>query len=391
MKNALSRSLLFSLVFSLAVACDSKETKPPIITGDPATLPGLDAGLHYGMWPTYELVPIGTAAAIDLRWAEAKAAGMKVGRVHVGWDQLEPAPNNFDISDLQSALDSAKADNLQILLLIETIDSDGFQLPSDLIDPNNSYGLAANRRFDDPVILNRFSNLLNEILPLLQVHQIFAISVGNEPDNYFDDVVADSAQGLQWVEALANFLSHARDHIQTQIPGTAVGMTLTQGQLEKGVDAMGQVVDAADVAIFNYYCQDPNFQVQSSTVVAAEVNQIFNAARGKPIVIQELGCPAGKNPTIINASEAAQAAFFEAVATELAAYPAFRAVFAFQMVDWSPSLVSQITQSLRDEGYNTLADQFDESLSSIGLLRYTNGSPRPAWSSFLQAITDSEK
>jgi hypothetical protein len=48
-----------------------------------------------------------------------------------------------------------------ILLLIETVDSDDFSLPSDLIVPGKPYALSQGRRFDDPTIIQRFAALLS--------------------------------------------------------------------------------------------------------------------------------------------------------------------------------------------------------------------------------------
>src|SRR5687768_4997446 len=84
-------------------------------------LPGLLAGGHLGMWTTYESVPVGLAATLEARLAEARTKGMTIGRVHVSWAELEPTPGQFDLHLLQNALDALTRDGLAAHVLIETV------------------------------------------------------------------------------------------------------------------------------------------------------------------------------------------------------------------------------------------------------------------------------
>jgi hypothetical protein len=379
-------------VFLGIVACGASEFATPGVeiedpaVGDPRGLPVLPEGNHLGLWPTYDVLPIGTAAIADRRLLEIRTAGMKVARVHVAWGDLEPSPGHFELDELHQALVTATGEGLAIHLLIETIDSDGFSLPPDLVDSRVEYGLRDGLRFDDPVILARFAALLDRVVPALGGHRVFAISVGNEPDNRLDDIPSGSAQGVAWIADVSRFLEAARARIHTQLPAVAVAITVAQGSLQKGVTILGPLIDAGDAAVFNYYCQDRDFQVKPASVVAAELDALEQLAGARPLILQELGCPAGQPGSEIGASEAAQAEFFAEVGRQLVSRPELRAAFGFQLVDWSPSLVAEITQALRDEGLDRLAAQYGETLSTIGFIRYDDGSPRPAWPVFVDAI-----
>ena len=382
-------SHVFVAIF-LTACGESPQSDAPVPDPDAGAmeLPLLPPGNHLGIWPTYEVLPVGTAAAADARWSEARSAGMAVARVHVSWAELEPAPGSFDLEALQRGLEAS--DGLAFHLLIETIDSDGYTVPPDLADPANPYALAGGITFDDPVVTARFAALLDQVLPALDGRPVFAFSVGNEPDNYLDDVAPSSTEGLQWVDALAGFLAAARQKIHATRPEIAVAITLRQGSWAKGITTLGPVIEAGDALVFNYYCQDLDFQVQPATVIEAELDEVIASAGGRPLIIQELGCPAGTASSSINASATAQADFFREVGRIMMVRPSLRAAFGFQLVDWSPELTAIIAQVLRDEGYDELADMFAETLSTIGLLRYGDGTARPGWSAFLEALQSLE-
>ena len=153
----------------------------------------------------------------------------------------------------------------------------------------------------------------------------------------------------------------------------AVGMTLTQISLEKGRVGIKPIVDAGDVAIFNYYGQSVDFQVQSASVVQAELDAVVALAGGRPIVFQELGCPAGRSPSRLAASEAAQAAFLAEYTRQMARRPEIRVAFWFQLVDWSPALAASYDKALTGAGFPDLGAKFAETLTTIGLLTYADG------------------
>ncbi len=353
-----------------------------------SSLPRLPTGNHLGMVTTYEALPSGTRNALNTRVLDAIDAGMAVARLHLAWSELEPTAGTFDWAPLDDALEDAVPSNASLLLLIETVDSEGFSLPADLMNPNDRYGLAQGRQLDDAVILARYDALIDAVATRLAGKPVFAFSVANEPDNYLDDYPPSSAQGQAWLNALEGFLTHARQKIHAAMPGVAVGLTLTQRGLEQNFDLSG-LINKSDVAIFNYYCQSPDFFVDNLNLVPGELTQMLTAANGRPVILQELGCPAGPpagTASLIGASEANQAAFFSAVFSRMQTEAHLRAAFVFTAVDWSPTLTTPYADALRNEGYPELADRFYETLTTWGLLRYTDGSARPSWNAFLNGV-----
>ena len=59
------------------------------------------------------------------------------------------------------------------------------------------------------------------------------------------------------------------------------------------------------------------------------------------------------------------------------------------MVDWSPQLTEWFTQALMgEEELGALRTMLAEWLTTIGLVRYTGGSARPAWQAFLRGVEE---
>ncbi len=160
----------------LAFGCASPVPCQPFAVApeprDLSTLPALDPGNHLGVWPTYERLPPEQQDSVEAHRQQAREA-----RMHV---------------------------------LIETVDSDGYALPKDLM-AGEGYALAEGQAFDDPVITDRFACLLDVVLPELEGREVFAISVANEPDARLDDLDPNSADGLAWVEQLATFTAAAAE------------------------------------------------------------------------------------------------------------------------------------------------------------------------------------
>lgn len=398
MRDVRPLSLLAAALLHTAACLSEDDGSEPAATLDfattaqPVQIPSsvLGPGAHVGTWTTYEQLPAAVQAQVDLRLSHARVNGLSVGRVHVSWGELEPAPGVFNLAPLQNGLAQLASQGLAAHVLIETVDSDGLELPADLEDhsvSSDAYRLIDDRRLDDPLVLARFGALLAQVTPLLARYKVFALSVANEPDAYFDDYLPGTARGDRWSAGLLGFIANAKARVQLVAPNLPVAMTLRQGSLRRSFGStVTSLARAGDVAVFNYYCQDDNFQVRPAAGVAADLDQLVATASGRAIVFQELGCPAGVAPSTIAASDAAQAAFYRAVFQAMPARPTIRAAFAFQLVDWSPALARAYGDAYRAAGFPQLAGWVEETMRSTGLLRYADGSVRPAYAEWLRAV-----
>ncbi len=345
-------------------------------------IPLLAPGSHLGMMIGFEVYPLATAAEADAKWGEAVAAGMKIGRVHLDWSSLETAPGRYDLTPLRDALTALTDDGLAPLVSIYTVDSEGYVVPPDLMSADTEEFLVDGKRLDDADVLARYRALLDQALPIIAEHGGWGILLANEPEAVFD---ADPSA----VSALRNLVVDARDHIHKSYPDLAVSATLTMSD-PFGERDLSELITEFDFATFNYYPLAASLDALEPTVekVRSDFDAIVAAARGREVVIQELGCPSGYGPdtTVMGASEAMQRDFFRRAFAEIESRDQVRAAFVFQLVDWSPGLAAELGESLRAEGFPEFADRFEEWLRTSGLITYDLGAEKPAWAEFIAAL-----
>ncbi len=363
--RCVGKLVALGVVFTACLACDPEPAPSIPIPGDFAL----------GTWPTYEALSTDATAVVDAKLAELTELGMSVRRIHTSWAELEEDPATLRrlIDDEHFSADT------KIHVLLETVDSEGYVLPADLVDASVPYRLAEGRAFDDDVILERFDALVARIAADLD-DRIIAMSLGNEPDNYFDDFAESTIEGNAWRDGLLGFLAHARGTVHAVREDLPVAYTLTQAGQAKAPEAWSLLVQAGDFAAFNLYCTGDDLQSKASGEVATEIEDLAAAAGDRQIVVQELGCPAGAEDSLLGATPAAQAAFFSDAIAAMHTHPQFRAAFVFQLIDWTPELADSIASLYTDAGYPELGAQVAETLTTLGLIDLDTLEPRPAWS-----------
>ncbi|MES9972373.1 MAG: hypothetical protein ABW092_20260 [Candidatus Thiodiazotropha sp.] len=328
--------------------------------------------------------PAATDTAMQQKWDDAIDAGMQVARIQVDWSGLEPLPSQYDRSELEEKLIEMEDSGLQPFVLISTIDSEGYTIPEDLTDSGSETGLVNGIHFDDPVILERFENLLDWAVPLITEHGGWALAVGNEPGNYIIDNPLEE-------EHIVNFLAHARAYSHAIDDQLAITMTIAYWNSEQGHVFHTPLIENSDFVSINYYAIDTQSYFDDSPIsINNEIDQIISLAGEKYIVFQELGASAGYDTTtsLMNASETKQAEFFETFFTRMNNEGLLKAAFIFQLVDWDPVLVdTYYNQPLTAAGLpQDFILRFVESYETMGLIRYSDGSQRAAWDRVLAEI-----
>ncbi|MES9991796.1 MAG: hypothetical protein ABW098_07575 [Candidatus Thiodiazotropha sp.] len=329
--------------------------------------------------------PAATDTAMHQKWSDAITAGMKVGRIQVDWSDLEPQPNQYDKSELEEKLIEMEDSGLLPFVLISTIDSEGYTLPDDITDKNSPTLLINGIHIDDSIILDRFENLLAWAVPMITAYGGWALAVGNEPGNFLLD-------NPQEEEHIVNFLSHARAYSHAINKQLAVAMTIAYWNSELGYEFHTPLIENSDFVSINYYATDTQSYFDDNAVsINSELDHILSLAGDKYVVFQELGASGGydMSTSLMNASETKQAEFYEAFFTRMRSENLLKAAFIFQLVDWDPALVeTHYTQPLTAAGLpEDFILRFVESYETIGLIKYTDGSERLAWSSVLEEIT----
>jgi hypothetical protein len=306
-----------------------------------------------------------------MRWDDAINAGMSVGRLQIDWPELEPSPNTYDKVNFEQRLMEMKAEGLQIFLLISAYDSGEPVVPDDLKDMG----------FDDPEFIQRFKNLMDWVIPLLVEYEGFLISISNEAENSFGEVFDLDNQILI-------FLQEIKAHVHQINENMAVTVTFSEGSLDEDKPGIYEILTQCDVASFNFYGAKSQFTAplyyvaQTESEIRADIRRMLDVSGEKNIIIQELGMYSGN--TALNSSQEIQRKFFEVFFTEMKNEDRIKAAFNFQLVDWSPEVTEIFSEMLEDEDLpQEFIDQFAESLETIGLINYNDGTRKKAWDEFL--------
>jgi hypothetical protein len=319
--------------------------------------------------------PTETADSMALCWQEAINAGMSVCRLQIDWPELEPSPNTYDKTNFEQRLIEMKSQGLQPFLLISVYDSHGPVLPVDL----------SGNDLNDPELIQRFKNLMDWVIPLLVEYDGFLISISNEPDNSFGEVSDLHNQILK-------FLKDVKLYIHEINQNMAVTVTIAEGSLDEKKPGIKEIIEASDVACWNFYgarslFAPPDYwEVQTEIEIISDIRRMLDISGEKNIVIQELGMYSGN--TTLNSSQEIQRRFFEVFFREMENNERIKAAFIFQLVDWSTEITEMFGQDLEDEGLpQDFIDQFSESLETIGLINYDDGLRKKAWYEFVSRLT----
>ncbi len=361
---------------SLFTACTLLADPPiPRIDSDAGELPLLDGDNRIGMIRGFNPSnPSATEASMDESWDDALRAGMSVGRLQIDWPELEPSPNTYDKESFEQRLTEMKSEGLQTFLLISAYDSGEAVVPDDLKEKD----------FDDPEFIQRFKSLMDWVIPLLVEYDGFLISISNEAENAFGEV-----RGLD--TQLLRFLREIKGHVHEIDNNMAVTVTFSEGSLDEDKPGVYEILAECDVACFNFYGSKSHptpplyFESQTEAEIQADIQRLLDVSGDKLIVIQELGMYSGN--TTLDSSPEIQREFFEVFFTEMEKHERIKAAFNFQLVDWSPEVTEIFNEMLADEDLpQEFIDQFAESLETIGLITYQNGTKKPALDVFLSWV-----
>jgi hypothetical protein len=343
-----TRLLILSLILVLVVSA-------PLAVhaqGGAAGLPLLPAGTHIGV--VYSDPQPATDNGLDTVFAQISAAGASVYQLSFSWADLEPQPGVIDTAPLAQALSVLQMMGLRPYLVIKTIDTTRLALPADL----------AGTSFDDPALQTRFAALLDEVVPQLVANGGFFLSVGNEVDVWLADHPAD-------VEPYLDFVAASRAHVQAQVAQMGLGATLSFAALQDNANLVSDLLATSDAAVFTYYPVSNDVPADPGAV-AADLDQMAQAAGSLPVLLQEVGYPAGTDGSSADAQREFVANLFAAIPDQ----PNLRLVSYLQLSDWSDVVCSYFVD------YYGMSHDY---LCSVGLRAY-DGTPKPAFEAFMTGL-----
>ncbi|MGB1285340.1 MAG: hypothetical protein ACPG7F_02305 [Aggregatilineales bacterium] len=368
-----SGQIIVILVISLSVIIQTAQENPPVPASE---LPLLRDDFHLGT-TFYGSADIPDDDRLSAQIQDASAAGMNGFAYYVDWADLEAQPGTYTLNDFENTLAWLAEMNIQPLVNITLIDIESLQLHPDLPDEV---------LLDDPLIVDRLTRLLDEVVPLLLQYDGFVLLLGNEVDGYFATVPEEQ------LAAYARLINAARQHIHMISQELAVGVTLTGGEVFEQRAVFQALRPVTDTIPFNYYglqtTLDDNWlsliDFDEIPGIIARYVEIYDDT---PIIIQELGCPASD---LNESSLELQAACFEAFFEVIRAYPQIRYVAVFTMFDWDKTLCDIVVELLSSGEDDALPELYINRqrgfLCNIGLLN-ADYTAKPAWDIFIQALS----
>ncbi|GAB4146270.1 MAG: hypothetical protein Fur0037_14310 [Planctomycetota bacterium] len=275
---------LLLAAFEIACGGFSGGGSQPPPPQNPIDLPLLAPGQRVGV--VYSQPPASARAAMDAAWKECLASGADTYELAAAWTDVETAPGVIDTSFVGGLLTTTQSAGLAPYLVIKTIDQSVLDLPPDLVDAAHPAELGPGIRFDSAAVKARFAAVLDALVPLLVSRGGFYLSVGNEIDAYL-------GARPQQAAAFAAFVQAARDRARSIEPRLAVGATVTFSAIANEPGLVALLAAASDILAFTYYPLRPDFSPYPPGVAAADFAAMRAAAAPGPLLIQEVGYPAG--------------------------------------------------------------------------------------------------
>jgi hypothetical protein len=196
------------------------------------------------------------------------------------------------------------------------------------------------------------------------------VMIGNEIDAYFN-------QHRDQVGDYTELFRAAAKKMKQLVPGIPTSATITFDGLSSADSLLKALLDECDFFSVTYYPMKPDFTVRDPGDVARDFPRIIAAARSKPILLQEVGCPSS---SLNGSSEEKQAQIFSNVLDELGSRRAqFIGANFFLMSDLSDSVVNTLAQYYKLPN----ADRFKSFLQTLGMFD-SQGRPKKSWEVFRQ-------
>ncbi|MCG9895036.1 MAG: hypothetical protein MH204_06140 [Fimbriimonadaceae bacterium] len=279
---------------------------------------------------------------------EARRTGFNLLPKSIKWSDVEPGGFGKVAEDMKFHTFMG----FYTPVTLQTIDTNNKTVPADLMG----------KAWDDPEMLARWEAFLERFIEALPADTL-ALSLGNEVDIRL-------RMKPEEIEGYLKFLAHGRRVVNRLRPTLPLGVTTTYEGVLQSPELVDRLQAGADTVFMTYYLNHGG-----TMKVEGEVAEAFSAmvrvAGRRPVMMQEVGCPAS---AAAGSSEAKQAAFFTETFRAIRRHRAQLAgVSLFIQYDFTPAQLKDLTAY-----YGLDAPDFVAFLNSLGLKR-TDGTHRPAW------------
>lgn len=299
----------------------------------------------------------------------AKENGVQVLHSYLSWGEVEPTEGE-QVWEWQDALMGYRVhEGFEISLVVNVIHtSQRGPLPEDLADKD----------FDDPEFIARFSGFILEVLDRYPVQYL---SIGNEVNDYF-------LNHRDEIPAYRSFFLAVKDRISQEHPEVKVGMTFAYHDAVRtnSVDII-EDLNLGDFLPLTLYLYNPPLVFDRDPAeLEAVLDEIFVLAGDKPLALVEIGWNTSES---LSGTEQDQAKFVrEAFRLLTLKRDQIEFMAWFNLHDGDPEDAYQSalsflpSESLQTQDEAFLRD-FVDFLNYLGLREY-DGTPKLGWFAFVE-------
>ncbi|MCZ8021711.1 MAG: hypothetical protein O9294_08120 [Cytophagales bacterium] len=352
--------LLLSITLLISISGCS-EDEPDYNEG----LVGLSLQLHQNSLPGLE----GYLESVEY----VTSKGVNIFGMSPEWIELEPSIGTYSLQEFVinplTLLDPDKTKFKSYILVLKMIDTNRKTLPSDLIS----------KSFDDPVVINRFLSLIDNLASVESIDRISHILIGNEVDGYFTSNPTS-------LNDFSSFYQQSVNHIHQKMPWVKVGTIITFNSLNTNPIVFNTLTPNSDFICYTYYPTDvsnPNWQMRTPSDVIDDMAIMADKAGDKPFAFTEIGYPSAPSN---NSSESLQRLFIENMFDVLRPYKENRKlefIYYHGLYDYPPDFCEPYAQA---QGVDpTYLCGF---MNSLGLNHYDTSEPKQSWVSFVDKLKD---
>jgi hypothetical protein len=300
-----------------------------------------------------------TPASVRSHYQQSLDAGITFQGFSGTWAKLEPQKGEYRFNEIDFNVGEAARANLPVAYTLSIIDTGMKTVPDWL----------KNTSWDDPRMEAQLLVLIDAIAPHFR-GRLRWVMIGNEIDPYFEK---NSGEG----GAYAKLFRAAAGRFRALLPGVQVSHTVTFAGLPVESGVLKPVFEQSDFLSVTYYPASPDFKFRDPSTVFTDFPKMIAAARGKKIMLQEVGY---SSSPLNNSSEEKQALFYTNVFSQLRANDRsfIGANFLF-MSDFSDAVVDGLVKYYKAPG----AAQFRAFLQTLGMFDGL-GRPKKSWKVFQQ-------
>lgn len=293
-------------------------------------------------------------------YAQARSAGIDCVPYTFQWTAVEDS-TGYDPQGLMSDINGFyQAEPVSLSLCLSPIAANRRDVPADLA------GLA----FDDPVMINRFNELLDTMHRRMAAINLRYLLIGNEVDNYF------SQHPAEW-PAYTRFCVAARQHARTLwgnslMVGAETTLGASIGNDHAPIDSLHA---AMDMVCLTYYPLAPTFMMEPVAQMNTDMEVMLAMHPHQCVLMQEFGYATS---ALCAGSEQAQSEFIEKTFVLWDKHAAQITYLAFLWLnDLSDAQAEAVTVYYGLNG-TTVEQPFTAYIRSLGLCN-NDGSPKPGF------------